>query len=216
MTTFLELTAELAREPAAKAAYEADPEAFLADRGWAELDPSDLAEALSHAVEALPASTAASLPSSSALASGEVPPTDGLARVAQASPPEDGAEPIPLTVDGLPDHAGDPPAPDRVEPADHGTGEDAPAEAEVEAEVAPAEAADDATSGQDAPDEADAFDLVGTQPEGPSAGLDPDDGLGPWDDALEQPEGLGDLADGDAGGAGLDPQPEDTGELDLG
>ncbi|HLF98874.1 MAG TPA: hypothetical protein VI916_00250 [Acidimicrobiia bacterium] len=61
-TTLITLIDDLLRDPEARMAYGSDGEAYLADRGWSDLDPEDLAEALSAARHALAADVAGDLP----------------------------------------------------------------------------------------------------------------------------------------------------------
>lgn len=59
--SLLDLTRALATDDATKAAFQADPEGFLRDRGWGDLDPADLATALDHVADALPVHLAGAL-----------------------------------------------------------------------------------------------------------------------------------------------------------
>jgi hypothetical protein len=59
--SLLQLTRALATDDETKAAYREDPDTFLAARGHGDLDPQDLATALEHVADALPAPLAAAL-----------------------------------------------------------------------------------------------------------------------------------------------------------
>ena len=59
MASLLELVETLVRDPAAKAAYRADPDEFLDRHGFGGLEPVDLEEALHHAADSFPPTVAA-------------------------------------------------------------------------------------------------------------------------------------------------------------
>src|SRR4029453_1138311 len=59
--SLLDLTRALATDDATKAAFRADPEGFLEERGWGDLEPDDLATALAHVADALPVHLAGAL-----------------------------------------------------------------------------------------------------------------------------------------------------------
>jgi hypothetical protein len=59
MASLLDLVEALVRDPAAKAAYRADPDEFLDSRGFGELEPADFEEALHQAADSFPPTLAA-------------------------------------------------------------------------------------------------------------------------------------------------------------
>ena len=72
--SILEAARGLIGDPEAKAAFAEDPDGFLAARGLDDFSGPELAEALSHVADALPADEAAQLPDGETLASlGESP-----------------------------------------------------------------------------------------------------------------------------------------------
>lgn len=75
VTTLLELVETLARDPEAKAAYEAAPDAYLARNGFGDLTPAEVNEAVRHSADTLPPLVAA-----------QFTPETGLASVAGADP----------------------------------------------------------------------------------------------------------------------------------
>ncbi|MFN0028956.1 MAG: hypothetical protein ACKV2O_17480, partial [Acidimicrobiales bacterium] len=75
MTTLLELVETLARDPQAKAAYDAAPDAYLARNGFGDLSPAELNEAVLHSAEVLPP-----------LVSAQFGPDGGLDAVSGADP----------------------------------------------------------------------------------------------------------------------------------
>jgi len=157
--TFLDLAQDLIHDSEAKAAFDADPEAFLAARGFADLSPADLADAVGFVAETLPAEAARELTIDDAADA-----SDPLARLARLEPSDDAAdEPVPsVLLEG--DPSGELDLPDGAEvsfaaraPADSTSEPDADDDAEMlrrveEAETEPgfgvgfsAEDADDAS-----------------------------------------------------------------------
>jgi hypothetical protein len=89
--TFLDLAQDLIHDSDAKAAFDADPEAFLAARGFAGLSPEDLADAVGFVADTLPAQAAGQLTTDD-LADA----SDPLARLARLEPSDAAAdEPVP-------------------------------------------------------------------------------------------------------------------------
>lgn len=82
MTTLLQLVETLARDPEAKSAYAAQPDAYLHSRGYDGLDEHDVYEALAHVAETVPPLLAAQLS-----------PPDGLGGVAALDPESFDGEP---------------------------------------------------------------------------------------------------------------------------
>lgn len=85
-TSILEATRGLIDDPSAKAEFVEDPEGFLASRGLDAFSGPELAEALTHVADALPAAEAAQLPSPEeldALGEGTDAPAALLGEVAQ-------------------------------------------------------------------------------------------------------------------------------------
>jgi hypothetical protein len=167
MATFLELTRELAADDAAKDEFGADAEGFLAARGWSGLDEAELADALSHAVDALPATTAAQLPTSEALSSGTVRADTALQRLAEADPPAAlapaGDEPADAPDTGAAD--GDEPAVDaEADPDGSDSDPDFELDTTYEIEDETPDWAEEATSHDDGSDGSDGFDSDGIDP----------------------------------------------------
>ncbi|HEY8217807.1 MAG TPA: hypothetical protein VIH82_11780 [Acidimicrobiia bacterium] len=77
--TFLEMAHDLMHDGDAKAAFDQDPEGFLAARGFDGLSPDDLTEAVGFVAETLPPETAHAL-------TGPDAGPDALARLAQVEP----------------------------------------------------------------------------------------------------------------------------------
>src|SRR5262245_26208949 len=77
--TFLDMARELMHDTAAKAAFDADPEGFLAARGHDGLSPDDLTDAVGFVADTLPPETARALTDPEA-------DGDALARLAQVEP----------------------------------------------------------------------------------------------------------------------------------
>ncbi len=91
--SFLEVAQELMGDEATKAAYDADPDAFLAARGFDGLTPAEVAEAVGFVADTLPVEAAARVTDGDAA-------LDGLARL------------DPATLEPDPETSSDPEAPD--------------------------------------------------------------------------------------------------------
>lgn len=78
-TTFLGMAQELMLDADAKAAFEADPDGFLAARGFEGLSPEDVTDAVGYVAETLPPGPAEAL-------TGPDAPGDALTRLAQVEP----------------------------------------------------------------------------------------------------------------------------------
>jgi hypothetical protein len=84
-TPLLDVAEDLIGDPAAKAAFAEDPDGFLAERGLDGLTGDDLSTALEHVADALPAATAARLPSFEPGSE----PLEVLGELAAVEPPTD-------------------------------------------------------------------------------------------------------------------------------
>lgn len=89
--TFLDLAQDLIHDSEAKAAFDADPEAFLAARGFAGLSPEDLADAVGFVADTLPANAARQLTADDAPDADD--PLARLARLELSGEADD--EPVP-------------------------------------------------------------------------------------------------------------------------
>ena len=190
MASLLELVETLVRDPAAKAAYSADPDEFLDHHGFGGLEPADLEEALHHAADSFPPTVAA-----------QVDPAAGFDSLVHVDLQELGFDDELRPLDPLDD--------DPVDTADWNgprLGDDVDFDAPPGAGGQGADG--DAGGGQDAPvDHGDlAADLDGAT-DAPAAGLD-----GDVDEVLA-PSG-GDAPDAFGGDAGTDG--DGPGEDELG
>ncbi len=61
-TPLLELLEDLRVDPGERAAFTQDPDGYLAARGWADLEPDDLRDAVGFAREAAPLAVAMTMP----------------------------------------------------------------------------------------------------------------------------------------------------------
>lgn len=93
--TFLEMAQDLVHDAGAKAAFDADPDGFLAERGFDGLSAADVSDAVGFVADTLPTDAARGL----------IEPAgdgEGLARLAQLDPSDVGSEPEPDFLDGDP------------------------------------------------------------------------------------------------------------------
>jgi hypothetical protein len=116
--SLLELSHALATDDATKASFRADPEGFLAEQGYGDLSPDDLATALGHVADALPVALAAAIGEAVDTGAGV---TDQLAGLASIDPDEaqarwDDLTAAPDDTDALDDTDGEPL--DGLDPAD--------------------------------------------------------------------------------------------------
>ena len=129
--TFLEMAQDLVHDAGAKAAFDADPDGFLAERGFDGLTAADVTDAVGFVADTLPADAARQLTETEG--DGE-----GLARLAQLDPSDVDSEQEPDFLDN--DPSGELDLPDEsAAPDEPGTEEDAAGEEETMA----AEADDD-------------------------------------------------------------------------
>jgi hypothetical protein len=188
--SLLDLTRALATDDATKAAFREDPEGFLAERGWGDLAPDDLAVALGHVADALPVHLANALGD---VADPGLGLLDQLAGVATIDPDQAQASWAELTAD----------------PADL----DADAETDATAGGDESDELEAVTSDPDldeGPDDAGA--------EGKAGGLDPADLDADATDLDDRAGGLDPADEGDlaakgvfAKGAGAEPEPAANG-----
>ena len=119
--TFLEMAQDLVQDAGAKAAFDADPDGFLAERGFDGLTAADVSDAVGFVADTLPADAARQLTE---------PAGDGggLARLAQLDPSDVGSESEPDFLDD--DPSGELDLPDESagadEPGERAEGEEGP------------------------------------------------------------------------------------------
>jgi hypothetical protein len=116
--SILEAARGLVGDPEAKAAFAEDPEGFLTARGLDDFTGPELAEALTHVADALPAAEAAQLPDADTLASlaeapdgptalfGEVAAVEPLATDGDGTPTGGGPDEVVTQAEEEPDHEG--------------------------------------------------------------------------------------------------------------
>ena len=181
--TFLGLSERLLTDPAAKAAYAADPQGFLEAEGFGALSPDEVSTGLRHVAQVLPPSVAEAVEPDAGL--------DGLAEVDLAALGVDGLDDFstPLEVDDLEPAYGD--GDDDLDDID-GLDVSAPTPPQTETGAVPTSATetqDDAATDGTADDiDADAATVVTA--EAPRTDIDVPDGGGapePTFDDIDEP-----------------------------